>query len=65
MTYPDYYTNACCSHPLYIDDKPEDVIAAARRKLNHELGIPLDQVIYLFIAHNFIQLGNNKLKIIK
>ncbi|KAH9639295.1 hypothetical protein HF086_014159 [Spodoptera exigua] len=44
VTYPDYYTNACCSHPLYIDDKAEDVITAARRRLNYELGIPLDQM---------------------
>ncbi|KOB51822.1 Isopentenyl-diphosphate delta isomerase, partial [Operophtera brumata] len=42
VTYPDYYTNACCSHPLYIDDKPEEIITAARRRLNHELGIPLN-----------------------
>ena len=45
VTYPDYYTNACCSHPLFIDDKAEDVITAARRRLNYELGIPLDQVM--------------------
>ncbi|KAJ2953378.1 hypothetical protein O0L34_g968 [Tuta absoluta] len=44
VTYPDYYTNACCSHPLFIDGKQEDVISAARRRLNHELGIPLDQM---------------------
>lgn len=44
VTYPDYYTNACCSHPLYIDGKPEDVITAARRRLNQELGIPIDQM---------------------
>ncbi|KAJ0173568.1 hypothetical protein K1T71_010717 [Dendrolimus kikuchii] len=44
VTYPDYYTNACCSHPLYIDEKPENVIMAARRRLNVELGIPLDQM---------------------
>ncbi|XP_059053155.1 isopentenyl-diphosphate Delta-isomerase 1 [Achroia grisella] len=44
VTYPDYYSNACCSHPLYIDNKPEDIITAARRRLNHELGIPLDQM---------------------
>ncbi|KAI5633025.1 NUDIX domain-containing protein [Phthorimaea operculella] len=43
VTYPDYYTNACCSHPLFIDGKQEDVISAARRRLNQELGIPLDQ----------------------
>ncbi|KOB69603.1 Isopentenyl-diphosphate delta isomerase [Operophtera brumata] len=44
VTYPDYYTNACCSHPLYIDDKPEEIITAARRRLNHELGIPLNDM---------------------
>ncbi|XP_041969472.1 isopentenyl-diphosphate Delta-isomerase 1 [Aricia agestis] len=44
VTYPDYYTNACCSHPLFIDGKPEDVITAAQRRLNHELGIPMDQL---------------------
>ncbi|KAM3960550.1 isopentenyl-diphosphate Delta-isomerase 1-like [Aphomia sociella] len=44
VTYPDYYSNACCSHPLYIDDKPEEIVVAARRKLNHELGIPLHQL---------------------
>lgn len=44
VTYPDYYSNACCSHPLFINNEPEDVVTAARRKLNHELGIPLDQV---------------------
>ncbi|KAI8424946.1 hypothetical protein MSG28_006859 [Choristoneura fumiferana] len=44
VTYPDYYSNACCSHPLLIDNEPEDIITAARRRLNHELGIPLDQM---------------------
>ncbi|XP_063387726.1 isopentenyl-diphosphate Delta-isomerase 1 isoform X2 [Cydia fagiglandana] len=44
VTYPDYYSNACCSHPLYIDNKPENIIDAARRRLNHELGIPMDQM---------------------
>lgn len=45
VTYPDYYTNACCSHPLYIDGKAEDIITAAKRRMNYELGIPLDKVI--------------------
>ncbi|CAF4868396.1 unnamed protein product [Pieris macdunnoughi] len=44
VTYPDYYTNACCSHPLYIDGKAEDIITAARRRMNHELGVPLDKM---------------------
>ncbi|CAG9565551.1 unnamed protein product [Danaus chrysippus] len=44
VTYPDYYTNACCSHPLLIDGKPEDIITAARRRVNFELGIPMEQL---------------------
>ncbi|XP_053613533.1 isopentenyl-diphosphate Delta-isomerase 1 [Plodia interpunctella] len=44
VTYPDYYSNAVCSHPLYIDDKQEDVITAARRRLNIELGIPVNDM---------------------
>jgi len=49
ITFPDYWANTCCSHPLY--DLPEDekdgaagVIVAARRKLEQELGITPDQV---------------------
>merc|ERR1712232_490616 len=54
ITFPDYWTNTCCSHPLYFEnadgtaaaDQPEleeekalGVRRAARRKLFHELGI--------------------------
>lgn len=49
ITFPDYVTNTCCSHPLFnqseIDNK--DFIGtkiAARRKLFHELGIPAWQL---------------------
>lgn len=49
VTFPDLYTNACCSHPLH--DFPgelemDDAIGvkrAAQRRLNIELGIPEDQ----------------------
>ncbi|WFD45597.1 isopentenyl-diphosphate Delta-isomerase [Malassezia furfur] len=47
ITFPNMWTNTCCSHPLAVrselDDK-EGAKNAARRKLEHELGIPLDQV---------------------
>lgn len=50
ITYPNHYTNTCCSHPIC--DVPGEeqevnahgVIRAARRRLNHELGIDLAQI---------------------
>lgn len=50
ITFPDCYTNACCSHPLYeIEGELEElnqlgIRRAAQRRLNYELGIPFDQV---------------------
>lgn len=44
------YTNTCCSHPLADfpgEDEEENAIGvkrAARRRLNYELGIPLEQI---------------------
>jgi isopentenyl-diphosphate delta-isomerase len=43
ITFPLYWTNTCCSHPLYsIQEEMNDsigVIHAAKRKLHQELGI--------------------------
>lgn len=50
ITFPSYYTNTCCSHPLAeIPGETEEhealgVRRAARRRLSYELGIPSSQV---------------------
>ncbi|OBT77292.1 isopentenyl-diphosphate delta-isomerase [Pseudogymnoascus sp. 05NY08] len=52
ITFPDMWTNTCCSHPLGIPGEGGAELAeavsgvknAARRKLDHELGIKPEQV---------------------
>ncbi|OJI96657.1 hypothetical protein ASPVEDRAFT_48801 [Aspergillus versicolor CBS 583.65] len=52
ITFPDLWTNTCCSHPLGIPGETGSeldaailgVKRAAQRKLNHELGIKPEQV---------------------
>jgi isopentenyl-diphosphate delta-isomerase len=52
ITFPDMWTNTCCSHPLGIPgetgsnlpDAIEGVKRAAQRKLDQELGIKKEQV---------------------
>ncbi|XP_038045048.1 isopentenyl-diphosphate Delta-isomerase 1-like [Patiria miniata] len=57
ITFPGYWANTCCSHPLSFPEELEEsdnlgVRRAAQRKLKHELGIeaqqvPLDDFHYL------------------
>ncbi|XP_029002810.1 isopentenyl-diphosphate Delta-isomerase 1 isoform X1 [Betta splendens] len=49
ITFPDCFTNTCCSHPLHTDSELEEkdaigVRRAAQRRLKAELGIPIEQV---------------------
>ena len=49
ITYPNHWTNACCSHPLYIEsemDTKDDIGIknAARRRLSYELGIAMSEL---------------------
>ncbi|KAM3538140.1 hypothetical protein ARSEF1564_008939 [Beauveria bassiana] len=52
ITFPDMWTNTCCSHPLGVPGEtgsnlPDAVMGvkrAAQRKLDHELGIKTEQV---------------------
>ena len=59
ITFPDFFTNTCCSHPLYRKEELEEedavgVKRAARRKLEHELGISQDKVYILEITAGFV-----------
>ena len=52
ITFPDMWTNTCCSHPLGVPGETGATLAesvagvkrAAQRKLGQELGIPAAQV---------------------
>ncbi|XP_049737620.1 isopentenyl-diphosphate delta-isomerase 2-like [Elephas maximus indicus] len=49
VTFPGYFTESCCSHPLYnpLELEEQDAIGirrAAQRRLQAELGIPPEQI---------------------
>ncbi|KAG7202810.1 hypothetical protein KM043_009968 [Ampulex compressa] len=53
ITFPDHYTNTCCSHPLAeipgetVEKDALGIRRAAQRRLGHELGIPASQDVTL------------------
>ena len=47
ITFPSVWANACCSHPLHVENElieSSGIKNAAIRKLNQELGIPSEQL---------------------
>lgn len=50
ITFPNHFTNSCCSHPLSTIESERNeenaigVKSAAVRRLNYELGIPLENI---------------------
>ena len=61
ITFPNYYTNSCCSHPRYNKEELDEhnnigIKIAAQRRLNDELGIPHSDVsvdfYYIFRGWN-------------
>lgn len=60
VTFPNCYTNACCSHPLHDNELEREELnaigikRAAQRRLSFELGIPNSQVnSSSFMTQNF------------
>lgn len=43
LTFPLQWTNACCSHPLWLNGLEEPVLDATVRKAKHELGLDLNK----------------------
>lgn len=49
ITFPNHFTNTCCSHPLFVETELEErdflgVRTAAQRRLEYELGIPPSEI---------------------
>jgi len=65
ITFALRWTNTVCSHPLHIDSEMEPDVGvkrAARRKLEHELGVPADTVDlddFSFLTRIMYQAGSD------
>lgn len=59
VTFPNYFTNTCCSHPSYDKDELEEkndlgIKLAAQRRMNFELGVTKNEVntpVFCFPTH--------------
>lgn len=64
ITYPNLWTNTCCSHPLYTpeesgEDKIGGVRRAAKRRLRYEFGIDVADVErFQFLTRIHYKAGN-------
>lgn len=47
LTFPNLWTNTCCSHPLMTGNREESIVEAARRKTLHELGLSISKATLL------------------
>ena len=55
ITFPNYFTNSCCSHPRFNKDELDDdnhlgIKIAAQRRLKFELGISADEVLTFILT---------------
>lgn len=68
ITFPNSYSNTCCSHPLAeipeetVEEDALGVRRAAKRRLNYELGIPFSEIplsdfLYLTRIHYYASGG--------
>ena len=51
VTFPELWTNTCCSHPLYLESESEGIEGvkrAASRRIEYELGEYIFFCLYLF-----------------
>ena len=47
ITYPNLWTNTCCSHPLFVQEELVDILGvkkAAKRRLFYEFGIDVNNI---------------------
>jgi len=66
ITFPDYWTNTCCSHPIdfpdkneFVEEKQLGIRRAAARKLDHEMNIKLPIEAFHFVTRILYKAPSN------